>query len=207
MSVSMDSEGGREQAAGRKGSKAPGTERPGTDSGDFFDQVLPPAASRLRLPALRMKRVVIHTDGACKGNPGPGGYGVVMVCGKHRLELSKGFTRTTNNRMELLATIVALETLKEACEIELLSDSRYVIDAMTKNWIKGWKAKGWKTASNQPVKNKDLWLRLAAAAELHRMTWKWLRGHAGHKENERCDVLAVAAATGRDLLVDAGFEA
>ena len=153
-----------------------------------------------------MKHVVIHTDGACKGNPGPGGYGVVMVCGKHRLELSKGFARTTNNRMELMATIVALETLKEPCAIELLSDSRYVIDAMPKNWIKGWKAKGWKTASNQPVKNQDLWLRLSAATASHQITWKWLRGHAGHKENERCDVLAVAAATGRDLPVDAGFD-
>jgi ribonuclease HI len=154
-----------------------------------------------------MRRVTIHTDGACRGNPGPGGYGVVMVCGKHRLEMAKGFTRTTNNRMELLATIVALEALKEGCEVELMSDSRYVIDAMLKNWIKGWKAKGWRTASNQPVKNQDLWLRLAAASENHKITWKWLRGHAGHKENERCDVLAVGAATGRDLLVDAGFEA
>ena len=105
-----------------------------------------------------------------------------------------------------MATIVALETLKEPCAIDLLSDSRYVIDAMTKNWIKGWKAKGWKTASNQPVKNQDLWLRLSAAASSHQITWKWLRGHAGHKENERCDVLAVAAATGRDLPVDAGFD-
>jgi ribonuclease HI len=129
-----------------------------------------------------------------------------MVCSKHRLELSKGFARTTNNRMELMATIVALETLKEPCAIELMSDSRYVIDAMTKNWIKGWKAKGWKTASNQPVKNQDLWVRLSAAAGSHQITWKWLRGHAGHKENERCDVLAVAAATGRDLPVDAGFD-
>ena len=153
-----------------------------------------------------MKRVVIHTDGACRGNPGPGGYGVVMVCGRHRLELSKGYARTTNNRMELLATIVALETLREACEIELLSDSRYVIDAMTKNWIKGWKAKGWRTASNQPVKNQDLWTRLAEASSAHKITWKWLRGHAGHRENERCDVLAVAAATKRDLLEDVGYD-
>lgn len=153
-----------------------------------------------------MKRVVIHTDGACKGNPGPGGYGVVMVCGKHRLELSKGFRHTTNNRMELLATIVALEALKEPCEIELLSDSRYVIDAMAKNWLKAWQAKGWRTAANTPVKNRDLWLRLAKATEGHRITWKWLRGHAGHKENERCDHLAVAAASGPTLSEDAGFE-
>ena len=153
-----------------------------------------------------MRRVVIHTDGACKGNPGPGGYGIVMVCGRHRLELSKGYTRTTNNRMELLATIVALETLKEPCEIELLSDSRYVIDAMTKNWIKGWKAKGWRTASNGPVKNQDLWLRLSSASETHKVTWKWLRGHAGHKENERCDVLAVTAAAGRGGVGGAGLD-
>src|SRR5690606_12821130 len=153
-----------------------------------------------------MKRVVIHTDGACRGNPGPGGYGIVMVCGRHRLELSKGYSRTTNNRMELLATIVALETLKEPCEIELLSDSRYVIDAMTKNWLKSWQAKGWSTAANGPVKNKDLWLRLAEAARDHKISWKWLRGHAGHKENERCDRLAVAAATSGKLLEDVGFE-
>jgi ribonuclease HI len=153
-----------------------------------------------------MKRVTIHTDGACKGNPGPGGYGVVMVCGRHRLELAKGYTRTTNNRMEVLAAIVALETLREPCEIELWSDSRYLVDAMTKNWLKGWKAKGWRTATNGPVKNRDLWERLAAAVEPHKVTWKWLRGHAGHKENERCDVLAVAAATGRSLLDDTGYD-
>jgi ribonuclease HI len=129
-----------------------------------------------------------------------------MVCGRHRLELSRGCARTTNNRMELLATIVALETLNEACEIELLSDSRYVIDAMTKNWITGWKAKGWRTASNQPVKNQDLWTRLAEASSPHKITWKWLRGHAGHRENERCDVLAVAAATRRDLPDDVGYD-
>jgi len=204
----MSMEGGgnsRARADGREELKRKG-QLHGGDPAGFFEQVLPPAAGGLPLAAYPMKRVVIHTDGACRGNPGPGGYGVVLVCGKHRLELSKGFARTTNNRMELLGVIVALETLKEACEIELLSDSRYVIDAMTKNWVKGWKAKGWKTASNQPVKNQDLWLRLSAAAGIHQVTWKWLRGHVGHKENERCDVLAVAAATARDLPVDAGFE-
>ncbi len=153
-----------------------------------------------------MKRVIIHTDGACKGNPGPGGYGIVMICGRHRLELSKGFSRTTNNRMELLAVIAAFEALKEPCEITLLSDSKYVIDAMTKNWLGLWKAKGWRTASNGPVKNKDLWLRLSAAAGDHKISWKWLRGHAGHKENERCDRLAVAAAAKSPLPEDEGFE-
>lgn len=152
-----------------------------------------------------MKRVTIHTDGACKGNPGPGGYGVVMTCGRHRLELFKGYSRTTNNRMELLGAIAALETLTEPCEVTLLSDSRYLIDAMTKNWLKAWQAKGWRTASNSPVKNQDLWIRLSGAIAEHKITWKWLRGHAGHKENERCDRLAVAASTGGGLLDDPGF--
>src|SRR5690606_33308736 len=104
------------------------------------------------------------------------------------------------------ATIVALETLKEPCEIDMLSDSRYVVDAMTKNWLKAWQAKGWRTAANTPVKNRDLWLRLAKAAESHKDTCKGLRGHAGHKENERCDRLAVAAASGGNLSEDTGFE-
>lgn len=154
-----------------------------------------------------MKDVQIHTDGACRGNPGPGGYGVVLSSGRHRLELSEGFRRTTNNRMELLAAIVALEQLKQPCRVTLWSDSRYLIDAMTKNWLRGWKARGWKTASRQAVKNRDLWQRLEAAAADHQIRWKWLRGHAGHDENERCDELAAGAADGRDLAADHGFEA
>lgn len=153
-----------------------------------------------------MRNVIIHTDGACKGNPGPGGYGAVLQCGKHRMELSHGYQRTTNNRMELLAAIVALEALTEPCEITLHSDSKYVIDAMTKHWIRGWKAKGWRTAGGSPVKNKDLWTRLSDAAGKHKLTWKWVRGHAGHKENERCDELAVAAAGRRERSIDEGFE-
>jgi ribonuclease HI len=152
-----------------------------------------------------MKHVIVFTDGACRGNPGPGGYGVVLRYGKHRLELSAGYARTTNNRMELLAAIVALEELSEPCEVDLHSDSKYLIDAIVKNWIKGWKAKGWKTSTGQPVKNQDLWLRLIKAAEPHKVDWKWVRGHAGNVENERCDVLAVAAATARDLPPDSGF--
>ncbi len=153
-----------------------------------------------------MKKVEIHTDGACSGNPGPGGYGVVMVSGKHRLELSQGYRRTTNNRMELLACIAGLEALKAPCEVTLISDSRYVIDAMTKHWLRGWKSRGWVTSNKQPVKNKDLWMRLEAASAPHKMTWKWIRGHVGHKENERCDVLAVAATKSSKLLDDTGFE-
>lgn len=154
-----------------------------------------------------MKEVSIHTDGACRGNPGPGGFGVVLVSGRHRLELSEGFRRTTNNRMEILAAIAALEALTRPCRVTLWSDSRYLIDAMTKNWLRGWKARGWQTAARKPVKNRDLWTRLEAAAAPHGITWKWLRGHAGHRENERCDELAVAAARKRELVIDEAFEA
>jgi len=154
-----------------------------------------------------LKKVDIHTDGACRGNPGPGGFGVVMVSGKHRLELSEGYAHTTNNRMELLAAIVALETLTKPCEVRLWSDSRYVVDAMSKGWLLGWKRKGWVTSNRQPVKNRDLWERLDAATAEHEVEWKWLRGHAGHKENERCDELAVAASQASGLPADEGFDA
>lgn len=153
-----------------------------------------------------MKEVEIYTDGACRGNPGPGGYGVVLISGRHRLELSQGYTRTTNNRMELLAAIVALEKLNARCRVRLQSDSRYLVDAMTKGWLRGWKARGWVTASRQPVKNAELWRRLEAATAGHDIEWRWIRGHAGHRENERCDELAVAASRGSGRLTDHGFE-
>jgi len=152
-----------------------------------------------------MKRVIIHTDGGCKGNPGPGGYGAVLVSGKHRKEISAGYRLTTNNRMELRAAIAAIELLTQPCEVELHSDSKYIIDAMTKNWLAGWQRRGWKTAANQPVKNRDLWTRLMAATAPHRMDWRWVKGHAGHAENERCDELANLAVKGRHLLDDDGF--
>lgn len=153
-----------------------------------------------------MKRVIIHTDGGCKGNPGPGGFGAVLVCGKHRKELSAGYRLTTNNRMELRAAIAALEALSEPCEIELHSDSKYLIDAISKNWIAGWKKRGWLTADKKPVKNQDLWLELLAAIQLHKIDWRWVKGHAGHKENERCDELANLAVAGKNLQEDSGFE-
>ncbi len=155
-------------------------------------------------PASR-KHVTIHTDGGCKGNPGPGGFGAVLVCGRHRKELAAGYQLTTNNRMELRAVIAALELLTEPCEVDLHSDSRYLIDAMSRNWIAGWQRRGWKTASNEPVKNQDLWLRLLAAVAPHRIRWHWLKGHAGHRENERCDALANAAVASPGLLDDEGF--
>lgn len=154
-----------------------------------------------------MKRVTIHTDGGCKGNPGPGGYGAVLVSGKHRKELSAGYRQTTNNRMELRAAIAALEVLGEPCEVELHSDSKYLIDAVSKRWIDGWKKRGWLTAAKQPVKNQDLWERLLVAAKPHKIDWRWVKGHAGDLENERCDVLGNLAIASNVLLEDVGFGA
>lgn len=152
-----------------------------------------------------LQRVIIHTDGGCKGNPGPGGFGVVLVAGRHRKELSAGFRLTTNNRMELRAAIAALELLNSPCEIELHSDSKYVIDAMTKKWVEGWKKRDWMTAGRTPVKNKDLWIRLVAASQPHKINWCWVKGHAGHTENERCDELANLAVARKEFLEDVGF--
>jgi ribonuclease HI len=133
--------------------------------------------------------VVIYTDGACSGNPGPGGWGSVMMYNGHRRELSGGEKETTNNRMEMMAVIVALETLKRACRVELNTDSTYVMKGITE-WMGAWKARGWKTAAKKPVKNVDLWQRLDAAAARHDIRWKWVRGHSGIPENERADELA-----------------
>ena len=151
------------------------------------------------------KTVEIFTDGACSGNPGPGGYGVVLVCGKHRKELAAGYARTTNNRMELLAAIAALEALTESCEVMLFSDSKYLVRAIEERWIDGWRKRGWINSSKEPVKNRDLWERLLEAMAPHRVSWHWLKGHAGHRENERCDELANAAVAGGGLRDDAGF--
>ncbi len=154
--------------------------------------------------------VTIYSDGSSRGNPGPGGYGSVMhyvdPSGKlHVKELSQGFVSTTNNRMELLGVIVALEALKRPCEIDVVSDSQYVVNAFNQHWIDGWVKRGWKNAKKEPVKNVDLWKRLIKAASSHEVSFHWVKGHAGHPENERCDELATAAADGDDLLVDDGF--
>ncbi|MCB9878252.1 MAG: ribonuclease HI [Planctomycetes bacterium] len=151
-------------------------------------------------------QVTIYSDGACLGNPGRGGYGTVLLWGDKRKELAKGYRRTTNNRMELLGAIVGLEALTRACRVTLWSDSTYVVHAMTKGWLDGWQKRGWRTASKEPVKNRDLWERLLRAAERHEVDWQWVRGHSGEPENERCDELAVAAANGVELLDDAGFD-
>ena len=133
--------------------------------------------------------ITIHTDGACSGNPGPGGWGAVLHWRGHEKELSGAEAETTNNRMELLAAIKALEALKRASKVRLVTDSIYVRDGVTK-WIHGWKKNGWKTAAKKPVKNEDLWRRLDEVAARHDIVWEWVKGHAGHPENERADTLA-----------------
>ena len=135
------------------------------------------------------QRVVIYTDGACSGNPGPGGWGAILALGDHVKELKGGEPHTTNNRMELMGAISALEALKRPCLVDLHTDSKYMRDGIMK-WIHGWKRNGWKTADKKPVKNVDLWQRLEAALAQHRVTWHWVKGHAGHAENERADELA-----------------
>ena len=150
-----------------------------------------------------MINVVIYTDGAAKGNPGPGGYGAVLLSGKHRKELSEGFRLTTNNRMELLSVIIALETLKKpGLTVKVYSDSKYVVDAVEKGWVFKWQKTGFKGK-----KNVDLWMRFLKIYPKHKVTFQWVKGHANIPENERCDQLAVAAAEGSDLLVDTGYEA
>ena len=145
-----------------------------------------------------MKSVEIFTDGACKGNPGPGGWAALLRMGSREKELSGSEPDTTNNRMELTAAIRALQALTEPCRVDLYSDSKYVLDGITK-WVEGWKRRGWKNASKKPVRNADLWHELIDAAERHDMTWHWVRGHDGHPENERVDRLASdeAEAAGR----------
>ena len=153
-------------------------------------------------------KVTIFTDGAARGNPdGPGGYGTVIhyVDGKgmlHERELSAGYKKTTNNRMELMAVIAGLEALNRPCIVDVISDSKYVTDAFNQHWIDGWLKKNWKTSGNKPVKNIDLWQRLLRAKQKHTVRFIWVKGHDGHPENERCDTLATTAADGDDLLDD-----
>ncbi len=148
-----------------------------------------------------MKKVEIFTDGACSGNPGPGGYGVILKYNGHEKELSEGYKNTTNNRMELLAIIKGLEALKEPCEVTVYSDSRYIVDAINKGWVRRWAANNWKRNKTETAKNIDLWIQLLKLLDRHKVTFVWVKGHAGHPENERCDELAVQAAA-HPTLVD-----
>jgi len=154
----------------------------------------------------KLKPVTIHTDGACLGNPGPGGYGVVLLHGKRRKELSGGFRRTTNNRMELMAAIVGLQALKTPCAVTLYTDSRYLVDAITQGWAERWRANGWMRNKREPALNPDLWAELLDLCAQHQVEFVWVRGHAGDPENERCDELAQQAARGRDLPAGESYE-
>ena len=149
--------------------------------------------------------MTIHTDGACLGNPGPGGYGIVLQYGGHRKELSGGYRRTTNNRMELLAVIKALEALTQPCQVILHSDSRYVVDAMEKGWARQWQANGWRRSRQEKALNPDLWETLLHLCEQHDVKFRWVRGHSGNAENERCDRLAAQAAKQPNLPADRGY--
>lgn len=153
-----------------------------------------------------LKSVRIYTDGACRGNPGPGGYGVVLVYGEKRRELSGGFRLTTNNRMEIMAVIAGLESLRYPCEVVVTTDSKYVHDAIAKGWAARWRKNGWRRHTGERAVNPDLWARLLDRCEGHKVRFEWVKGHAGHPENERCDVLSTTAAREKDLPVDEGYE-
>lgn len=140
-----------------------------------------------------MKEVSLYTDGACRGNPGPGGWGAILVYGPHERELSGGERETTNNRMELMAAISGLEALKEKCSVTLYSDSKYIVDAYLEGWVEAWRAKGWKRG-REPLKNPDLWERLVTLTDYHEVKFVWVKGHNGHSYNERCDALATSFA-------------
>lgn len=156
-------------------------------------------------------QVTLYTDGACLGNPGPGGYAVILLCDKHRKQLSGGVRLTTNNRMEIMAAIAGLEALKTPCAVTLHSDSKYLVDAMTQGWVRRWRANGWVRkrkgrGRGEPALNTDLWQRLLDLCETHEVEFRWLRGHVGNRENERADQLAVQAAQRPNLPPDAAYE-
>jgi ribonuclease HI len=152
------------------------------------------------------KRVTLYTDGGCKNNPGPGGYGVVLLYSSHRKELSGGFRLTTNNRMEIFAAIAGLSALKEPCRVTVFSDSQYLVHAIQKGWARRWQAKGWMRNHKEKAINPDLWEKLLSLCEIHEVEFIWVRGHAGESENERCDELATAAASSPNLPVDEYYE-
>ena len=154
----------------------------------------------------KSKEVQMYTDGACKRNPGPGGYGVVLRYSEQEKVLSQGFRLTTNNRMEMLAAIAGLEALSTACAVTITSDSKYLVDGVVKGWAQKWRGNNWKKSDGQKALNPDLWTRLLDLCDRHQVTFVWVRGHAGHPENERCDEMATSAAAGEDLFVDEVYE-
>ncbi len=154
-----------------------------------------------------MKSVMVFSDGACLGNPGPGGYGVILDYQGRRREVSQGYRLTTNNRMELLGVITGLESLKEICNVRVVTDSQYVVQGIKQDWAAAWRARGWRLANKAPAKNVDLWTSLLDLCDKHTVSFEWVRGHAGHAENERCDELANLATASEPLLVDEPYEA
>ena len=152
-------------------------------------------------------KITIYTDGACSGNPGPGGYGTVLQFGEKRKELSGGFRKTTNNRMELLAVIEGLQSLKKPCEVTVFSDSKYIVDAVNKGWAERWQANGWRRNRKDKALNPDMWAHLLKLLDTHTVRVRWVKGHAGNPGNERADALAVAASHSDSLAVDEGYEA
>ncbi len=153
-----------------------------------------------------LKKAIIYTDGACIGNPGPGGYGVVLLYKNHKKELSGGFRLTTNNRMEIMAAIVGLQALKFKCAVTIYTDSQYLVDSMTKGWVQRWRAHGWKRNKKEKALNVDLWEQLLDLCTQHEVEFVWVEGHAGNQYNERCDQLAVQAAQRKDLPADTVYE-
>ena len=182
-------------------------------------QTLKPKASASAKPKLSLKSksqpqsssntssdtIIIYTDGACTGNPGKGGYGAVIIDGDRRTELSAGYKLTTNNRMEMMGAIAALESLKSNSKVKLHTDSKYIVDAVNKGWAKKWQSKGWRRNAKEMAKNPDLWQEILDLCKIHDIEFTWVKGHAGIPENERCDRLAVEAAHGSNLLVDEGY--
>lgn len=155
---------------------------------------------------MELKKIEIFTDGSSLGNPGPGGYGVIVSYKGIKKELSQGYRRTTNNRMEMMGAIAALSALKERCEVILYTDSQYLCDGIGKGWAAGWRRRGWRKSNKEKALNVDLWSKLLDLLEYHKVELRWIRGHAGHPENERCDVLAKQAAVSPNLLIDKGYE-
>jgi ribonuclease HI len=155
---------------------------------------------------MAIKKVIVHTDGACISNPGPGGYGIIINYEGRKKELSGGFKNTTNNRMEIMAAIAALEALREKCQVTLFSDSAYLVNAISKDWAKRWQKHGWKRNKREMAQNPDLWVRLLKACEAHDVEFRWVRGHSANPDNERCDQLANEAAVRQNLPTDEGYE-
>jgi ribonuclease HI len=165
-----------------------------------------PAAKKAPVPPPKESRIVLYTDGGCFNNPGPGGYGAVVIDGKQRKELSGGFRRTTNNRMELMACIVGLGSLRATSAVTLYSDSKYVVDGITKGWAERWRSNNWMRTKTDPAVNPDLWGQLLDLCEKHTVTFVWVKGHAGNPENERCDQLCTAEASKGNQPIDSGYE-